>query len=93
MRVRQTTRFKLSTLFLCTRILTTSSALTLVAISHYGHTEFQRPAAILEVYLSPTLLLDLAHNQTIYLDTSSSSDTIIVLIQTTTFACKAVLAI
>ncbi|EUC27117.1 hypothetical protein COCCADRAFT_112530 [Bipolaris zeicola 26-R-13] len=83
----------LSALFLCAQILTTSDALILVAISHFEHTRRRRPSAILEVYLSLTLLLDMAHNRTLWLSASSNLDAIFTRFHTATVVCKAVLAI
>ncbi|EMD87527.1 hypothetical protein COCC4DRAFT_59390 [Bipolaris maydis ATCC 48331] len=93
MSTRGTTRFELSALFLCAQILTTSSALILVAISHYEHTRRRRPSAILEVYLGLTLLLDMAHNRTLWLSASSNLDAIFARFHTATVVCKGFLAI
>jgi ATP-binding cassette subfamily C (CFTR/MRP) protein 1 len=93
MSTQRTPEFRLYPLFLSARILSTSSAVILVTMSHFEHTKCKRPSAILDVYLGITILLDIVHNRTLWLSVSSNLDSKFVRIHTTTVACKAVLAI
>lgn len=70
-----------------------AGALATAVLSHFEHSRSQRPSALLDVYLGLSILLDIAHDRTLWLSASSELDTTFTGVFTAALATKAVLII
>ncbi|KAF7548170.1 hypothetical protein G7Z17_g7235 [Cylindrodendrum hubeiense] len=86
-------RFKLSSLFISAQVLALSAALATAVLSHSEHRRSHRPSMLLDIFLGLTILLDIAHDRTLWLSSSSKLDTIFVRVFTAAVAVKAVLIV
>ncbi|POR35992.1 Uncharacterized protein TPAR_03804 [Tolypocladium paradoxum] len=86
-----TARYTLSSLFISAQGLAVAAALATAVLSHFEYSHSQRPSALLDVYLALSILLDIAHDRTLWLSASSELDTAFARVFTAALACKAVL--